>query len=98
MKWFFDFISNNAIVSTIVAAAIIGVVTWLFKYFCDWRDSKLIYNFLVSSRSSSSYGFRSTTAIASNTRLPESRVSKLCASHSKIRRNEKQLESWALVD
>lgn len=98
MKWFFDFISDNAIISTIVATAIIGGLRWLINYRSDRRDSKLIYDFLVNTRPSSSYDFRSTTAIASNTRLPEFRVSKLCASHPKIRRNEKQLESWTLVD
>lgn len=97
MNWLVEFISNNAIVSTLVAAAIIGGFGWLVKVHRDRRDSKIIYNFLANSYSSTDYDFRSTAAISSKTHLPESRVSHLCASHPKIRRNERQLESWTLI-
>lgn len=93
-----DIIGNNALVSALLAAAIIGSIGWLVKVYRDRRDGALIYNFLQSSRSSTGYDFRSTAAIASHTRLPEARVAHICACHRKIRRNEKQLESWTLAE
>lgn len=95
---FVDFISNNALASTLAGAAILGVLGWAAKAYRDGRDSATIYNFLASSQLGTDWDFRSTEAIASHTNLSESRVASLCAVHPKIRRNEKQLQSWALAE
>lgn len=98
MGAFLNFISNNAIASTLVGAAILGGVAWATKSYKDRSDGTAIHEFLVKSKAESGYDFRSTEAIASNTKLSEDRVAQLCASHPKIRRNEKQLQSWTLVE
>jgi hypothetical protein len=92
-----NFISNNALVSAIAAAAIVGLVGWLWRCYRNSRDSKLIYNFLLNSTSETEFSFRSTEAIASDTKISESRVAELCIKHPKIKRNEKEKQSWRLV-
>lgn len=97
MSRLLDIVSNNALISTILGAAIVGGIGWSLKAYKDHREKTRIYNFLAASKSATGYDFRSTVAIASNTNLSEDRVANLCASHPNIRRNEKQWQSWALV-
>jgi hypothetical protein len=96
MSTIINFISNNALISSLIAAAIIGAVTWIWKLERDRKDSNAIYQFLLDSKSSGGFIFRSTHAIASHTKLTEERVAMLCARHPKIHRNEKEKQSWRL--
>ena len=84
-----EWLSDNAIASSLVAAAILGAIVWARKAWRDGIDKTRIYNFLVASTHSSEFTFRSTEAIAAHTGLSEERVAKLCASHPRIRRNER---------
>jgi hypothetical protein len=97
MSSFFEFVSNNALASTLVGAAILGVFGWLYKKSQDTKDSKAIYAFMITSQSKTGFTFRTTQAIASHTKLTEERVATLCSRHPNIRRNEKELQSWTLV-
>lgn len=97
MNAFLEIVSNNALVSALVAAAVLGAIAWIWKWWHDRRDSEAIYNFLFASKDETNFTFRSTEAIASHTKLSEDRVVALCARHPKIRRNEKEKQSWALV-
>lgn len=90
-------ISENALVSTLFGAAIIGIVAWSGRALRDWWDSRIIYNFLRTSSSTSDWTFRTSHAISSRTKIPEERVAALCIKHPKIRRNEKERQSWTLV-
>ena len=98
MGTIFDFLSNNALVSTLIAAVILAAVGGIWKSWRDRRDSDAIYKFMLASKGSTDFTFRTTHAIASHTKLPTARVALLCARHPKIRRNEKEKESWILVD
>jgi hypothetical protein len=91
------FMSNNQIVATIVSVAILGLIGWCFKCYRDRRDSKKICEFLLQSLRTTGFKFRSTHVISSATRIPESRVAELCSKHRKIKRNEREKESWQLV-
>jgi hypothetical protein len=93
-----EFISNNALVSTLVAALLIAIAGSAWKWWHDRKDSEIIYNYLVSSKSATDWTFRSTEAISSHTKIPEHRVAQLCSKHPKIRRNEKEKQSWTLVE
>ena len=93
-----DLISNNALISTLVGVAIVGLIAWVRKTLHDRTDSKAIYDFLLASKAEGDFTFRSTHAIASNTQLREDRVEALCAQHEAIRRNEKEKQSWELVN
>lgn len=90
------FCSENALVSSIVAAAILGGIAWLWKWKSDSKDNQAIYDFLQQSRTSTGWDFRTTHAISSTTKIPEDRVSALCGKHPKIRRNQKELQSWCI--
>ncbi len=92
-----DLISNNALVSTLIAAVALAAVRGGWKLWHDRKDSQAIYNFLLTSKAGTSFSFRSTEAISSHTKLSEKRVADLCSKHQKIRRNEKEKQSWTLV-
>lgn len=98
MATFLEFVSNNSLISTLISAALVGAVGLTGKTLRDRRDSNLIYNFLVSSSDTTEFCFRSTHSIASHTNLSEERVAKLCAGHSRIRRNQKEKQSWRLAE
>lgn len=97
MATVFEFISNNALVSTLVAALLIAGAGGVWKWWHDRKDSQAIYSFLLASKTGTDFTFRSTEAIASHTKIPEHRVVVLCSKHPKIRRNEKEKQSWTLV-
>lgn len=94
---YFEFISNNALVATIVAAALLAMFSWVVNRWRDYRDSKKLYGFLRQSKSNTTSTFRSTEAISSATNIPENRVAELCSRHPNIKRNEKEKQSWQLT-
>jgi hypothetical protein len=98
MSTVFKFISNNTLIAAPITAAILAAVGGIWKWWRDRRDSDTIYKFMLDSKSRTDFDFRSTSAIASHTKLPPERVAALCARHPKIRRNEKEKESWTLLD
>jgi len=93
-----EFVSNNALTSTLVGAAIVSLAGWLWRVRQNRRDSLAILRFLIQSGKETAHTFRSTEAIASATNLSEGRVADLCARHPKIRRNAKEKQSWRLVE
>lgn len=97
MSPFLELVSNNALVSALIGAAILGTARWFWKKSQDKKDGEAIYTFLVASKSQTGFTFRSTQAIASHTKITEERVAALCSRHPKIRRNEKKLQSWTLL-
>lgn len=98
MSTILDFISNNGLVSALIAAAVSAIIGGAWKWRRDHEDSQVIYNFLLTSETRTIFSFRSTEAISSHTKLPEERVADLCSKHPKIRRSEKEKQSWALVE
>lgn len=97
MNAILETISNNQLVSGVVVAAVIAIVGAVLKWNHDRRDSKKIYNFMLKSKSGTDYIFRSTEAISSATKISEKRVAALCSNHPKIKRNEKEKQSWKLI-
>ena len=95
---FIVLVTDNALVSTLVGAAIIGIIGWLWRSHQNSKDSGSILSFLESSKKDTTYTFRSTEAIASHTNLTESRVASLCAKHPRIKRNTNEKQSWRLVE
>ena len=91
MAW----ISNNKIASAV--PPIIAVGGWIAKWSRDRRDTNRIYQFLAQSTATTAWRFRSTEAISSATHLPRRRVEKLCIRDRRIKRNEKEKESWQLA-
>jgi hypothetical protein len=96
-KSILTFVSNNALASAIAAGVILAAVGGIWKWWRDRRDSNTIYEFLVGSKSKTGFGFRTTEAISSHTKISETRVAELCSRHPDIRRNEKEKQSWTLA-
>jgi hypothetical protein len=44
MNRLMDFVSNNALGSTLAGAAIVGGIAWMMKAHRDRRDGAVIYN------------------------------------------------------
>ncbi len=80
-----------------IIVAIAGALAWLFKWLQDKRDKDKIYKFLRRSAKERGWVFRTTHAISSGTKIPGNRVSKLCNRDKRIKRNEKEKESWRLI-
>lgn len=93
----FEFIKQNQVLAPIVTAAVLGTLGFLYRSYRKYRDGKKIYDFLLKSRTNTDFNFRSTEAISSATKIPETRVAELCSRHKKIMRNEKEKQSWQLV-
>jgi hypothetical protein len=98
IKDIFHFFSTNAILSAFAVAAILGFLAWLNSWRKDRRDSNKIYQFLIMSAHQTSFQFRSTEAISSRTGISEDQVANLCSRHKKIKRNEKEKQSWELAE
>lgn len=87
---------NNGIVqgvlATIIGVIILGVFGWLkFK-----RDEKIVTEFLKKAEVETGHAFRSTHAISSAIDLSHERIKKVCSKSPKIKRDEKEKESWKL--
>lgn len=93
-----QFISSNNLASALVAAAILAIIGGAWKWRLDRRDSKKILDFMLKSKAETDFTFRSTEAIASHTKICESRVAHLCSKHPRIKRNEKEKQSWRIAD
>ncbi|QGX40162.1 hypothetical protein [Permianibacter aggregans] len=98
MSKIIDLATNNALLSGLILAAIIGIVSLLWRKYQDHQDSEAIFNFLIASEAETPHTFRSTEAIAAKTKLTQNRVEELCTKHKKIQRNSKEKQSWKLVE
>lgn len=96
MAEFLHFTENN-LFATLIAAAIVALIVHIWKVLRDSYDNKKIYDFLSISKANTEFTFRSTEAISSDTKIPESRVAELCSKHPKIKRNEKEKQSWKIA-
>lgn len=93
-----ELISSNALVSTLIGAIIISIITWLLRFIQSTKDTNSILTFLKASKDDAEYTFRSTEAIASDANLTENRVALLCAKHPKVKRNTNEKQSWRLIE
>ena len=86
-------ITDNPLVSAIVAGLILAWLAWMIKKLKDKSGSQRIYKFI----SNSDQTFRSTAAISSAMHIPESRVAELCSKDKRIKRNELEKQSWRIA-
>ncbi|MBI5005836.1 MAG: hypothetical protein HZB95_01800 [Nitrosomonadales bacterium] len=94
----FEIISNNQLISSLFAATIISTIGYCWTSFRNYRDSNRIYEFLSQSASDTNFVFRSTQAISARTKITENRIEELCSKHLNIRRNEKEKQSWQIIE
>lgn len=92
-----NFVSENPLISAIIAGLVVSLIIGFVKHCRDSKDSKTIYDFLRQSAADGRYTFRSTEAISSATKIPELRVAELCSRHPNIKRNKLEKQSWQLV-
>jgi len=86
----------EGIVIGVSAGVAIQIINFVSKYINFYQEEKIIVDFLKESIKSSKYTFRSIIIICNAVNLPEERVRYICSRSKKIRRNEKEKESWTL--
>jgi len=97
MQQIFNYLSDNTVTSFIaVGTVIVGILGWLYNSWRDHRDRDAIRTFMRSALANEGVQFSSTHFMASKLHLPDARVKKLCETDKRVRRNEKDRESWSL--
>ena len=90
-----DFFKNGivqGVLATLIGVLILGIFGWLkFK-----RDEKIVTEFLKNLEVETRHTFRTTHEISSATKLSKNRIRKLCSKSSKIKRKQKDKDSWKL--
>jgi hypothetical protein len=86
------------VVGGTVVVVLLALATGIWRSGRNAIDRQKIIEFLKRMRLERGFDFVSTHAIASDTKLSPSRIERLCQTHSGIRRNQKDRESWTLVD
>lgn len=87
---------NNGIVQGVLASLAVVLILGLFGWLKFKRDEKIVARFLKDSGVETNHRFRSTQALSSATNLSEERIRKVCSKSTRIRRNQKEKESWKL--
>jgi hypothetical protein len=87
---------KNAIVGIIVSL-IVAFIIWTIQKFREKRAEEKIISFMNESAKITSWKFRSTPAISSHTNISSEKIEKICSKSKKIKRNEKEKESWKLT-
>jgi len=89
---------NYNIVQGVVVSLIIALFFRIIAVIKTKIDSRKILSFLKNSRMTTKHNFRSTHAIASDVKLSEDRVRKLCPTIKGIKRSQKEKEAWKLEE
>ena len=93
-----DLITDRVLLSAIVGVFAIVLILRAIKNVKARRDSNRIYEFLRRCAKDGHYMFRSSEAISTVTRLPESRIADLCSKHGHIERKQGQRHTWRVVN
>ena len=92
-----NYVMDNPYWSAMLAGLTLVIVDVIVISIYDFRDKRKIYKYLLNSKKETEYQFRTTEAISSGTNISKYRVESLCSGHPKIKRNEKDKESWQLI-
>lgn len=84
------------IIIGVIISLVVSLCLCFIRFLRNVKDTKKIINYLKNSKEKTGYSFRSNHAIASDTHLTEERVRTLCSRSKKVKRNEKEKESWKL--
>src|SRR4029450_12121985 len=90
-------ITERVLVSAMVGVCAVVFILRAIKSVKDRRDSNRIYEFLRRCAKDGQYMFRSSEAISTVTRVPESRTADLGRKHRAIERKEGQRHMWRVV-
>ena len=89
---------NPNIVQGVLATLVASLIIWMLAGIKAKYDQNKIISFLKKSKKETNHTFRTTHAIASETNLSKERVGKLGSKSKKIKRNQKEKESWKLAE
>lgn len=91
-------LSENSFLGALVSGIAIIVIVAIFKFFLNKYKASQVFDVLKSGLDDKNRTFLPTSYLAAKTNYTQAKVEQLCSSHSKIKRNEKELESWKIID
>jgi len=91
-------LSDNSFVGALVSGLAIMSIVALYKYCVNKYKASKVFKALKSGLAEKKCTFLTTSYLAAKTNYTQEKVELLCSSHSKIKRNEKALESWQIID
>tara|TARA_Y100000815_G_scaffold271473_1_gene298117 strand:- start:892 stop:1191 length:300 start_codon:yes stop_codon:yes gene_type:complete len=91
-----EILSTNSFVGTLVSGLFLLILGWAFSWGVKKYRACRVYSILQAGLSEKNKKFLSTAYISSKSGYTQSQVEALCSHHRKIRRNEKELESWCI--
>lgn len=91
-----DLLSKNSFLGALVSGLLILLVGWLISWCVKNHRANRIYNILQIGLAEKNKSFLPTAYLSSKSGYTQAQVESLCSFHKKIRRNEKELESWCI--
>lgn len=91
-------LSENSFLGALVSGIAIIILVAIFKSILNKYKASRVFNALKSGLTEKNHAFLPTSYLAAKTNYTQAKVEQLCSSHRKIKRNEKELESWQVID
>ena len=89
-----DLLGTNSFVGALVSGLLILLVAWLINCGVKKHRANRVYEILKSGLSEKKKSYLPTAYLASRSGYTQSQIESLCSHHKKIKRNQKELESW----
>ena len=91
-----EMLSTNSFVGALVSGLLLLIIGWAISWAVKKYRACRVYSILQAGLSEKNKRFLPTAYISSKSGYTQSQVEALCSHHKKIRRNEKELESWCI--
>ncbi len=75
----------------------LSCVSWFCGFLRDKKVENKIIEFLEKSQKEYGYEYRTTHAISSEINISEEKIRNLCNKSKRIKRNQKEKETWRLI-
>ena len=91
-----NLLSKNSFVGALVSGLLTVFIGWVISWGIKKYRASRVYNILRRGLAEKNKTFLPTAYLSSKSGYTQSQVEALCSYHSKIHRNEKELESWRI--
>jgi len=89
-------LSENSFVGALISGLLILFIGWFFSQGVKKHRANRIHSILQKGLIEKNKNFLPTAYLSSKSSYTQSQVESLCCYHSKIRRNEKDLQTWSI--
>lgn len=96
IKALWELLSKNSFAGALASGLLLLVIAWIVRWGTKKYRASRIYTILQAGLTEKKKSYLPTAYLASKSGYTQDQVEALCSHHSKIRRNEKELESWRI--